>query len=69
MLAQFLDGGLQRESSNTCAAEDNLEAANAEQTYVCDPQAVENTTQGGQAKEYGPSMEADLGEEDERIVE
>ena len=26
-------------------------------------------TEGGQAEEYGPSMEADLGEEDERIVE
>jgi hypothetical protein len=40
----------------------------AEQTYVCDPQAVQNTTEGGQVEEYGPSMEADLGEKDERIV-
>ena len=30
---------------------------------------VENTSEGGQAEEYGPSMESDLGEEDERIVE
>jgi hypothetical protein len=49
--------------------QDNLEAATAEETYVCDPQAVENTTEVGQAEEYGPSMKADLGEEDERIVE
>jgi len=69
MLVEFLDGAMQGESSNTGATEENLESAIAEQTYVCDPQAVENTTQGGQAKEYGPSMEADLGEEDERIVE
>jgi len=63
MLVEFPDGAMQGESSNTCAAEDNLEAANAEQTYVCDPQAV------GQAEGYGLSMEADLGEEDERIIE
>jgi hypothetical protein len=45
------------------------ELAIVEETYVCDPQAVENTTEGGQTKEYDLSMEADLGEEDERIVE
>jgi hypothetical protein len=38
MLVEFLDGGTQGESSNTGAIEDNLEAANAEQTYVSDPQ-------------------------------
>ena len=30
MLVEFLDGGMQGESSNTGAVEDNLEAANAE---------------------------------------
>jgi hypothetical protein len=69
MLVEFLDGAMQGESSNTGAAEENLESAIAEQTYACDPQAVENTLEVGQAKEYGLSMEADLGEEDERIVE
>jgi hypothetical protein len=69
MLVEFLDGAIQGESSNTGATEENLESANAEQTYVCDPLAVENTTEGGQAEDYGPSMEADLGEEDGRIVE
>ena len=69
MLVEFLDDAMQGESSNTGATEENLESAIAEQTYVCDPQAVENMTEGGQAEEYGPSMEADLGEEDERIVE
>ena len=68
MLVEFLDGAMQGESSNTGAAEENLESAIAEQTYVCDPQAVENTLEAGQAKEYGPSMQADPGEEDERIV-
>jgi len=69
MLAEFLDGGMQGESSNTGAAKDNLEATNADQTYVCDPQAVQNTTEDGEVEEYGPYMEADQGEEDERIVE
>jgi hypothetical protein len=69
MFVEFLDGAMQGESSNTGAAEENLESANAEQTYVCDPPAVENTIEGGQAKDYGPSMEANLGEVDERIVE
>ena len=50
-------------------AEDNLEAANAEQTYVCDPQTIQNTTEDGEAEEDGPYMEADQGEEDERILE
>ena len=36
MLVEFLDGGMQGESSNTGAVEDNLEAANAKHTYVCD---------------------------------
>ena len=57
------------ESSNIGAVEENLESAIGEQTYVCDRQVVENTSEGGQAEDYGPSMEADLGEEDERIVE
>ena len=69
MLVEFLDGAMQGESGNTSAAEENLESANAKQTYVCDPPVVENTTDGGQEEDYGPSMEADLGEEDERIVE
>ena len=69
MLVEFLDGAMQGESSNTGAVEENLESAIAEQTYVCDPQAVENTSEGGQAEEYGPSIESDLGEEDERIIE
>jgi len=69
MLVEFLNDAMQGESSNIGVAEENLESAIAEQTYVCDPQAVENMTEGGQAEEYGPSMEADLGEEDERIVE
>ena len=69
MLVEFLDGAMQGESSNTGAAEENLESTITEQTYVCDPQAVENTIEGGQAEEYGPYMEANLGEEDERIVE
>ena len=69
MLVEFLDGAMQRESSNTGAAEENLESTNAEQTYVCNPPAVENTTEGGQVGDYGPSMEANLGEEDERIIE
>jgi hypothetical protein len=30
MLVEFLDGGMQGESSNTGVVEDNLEAANAE---------------------------------------
>ena len=60
---------MQGESSNKGATEDNLEAASAEQTYVCDPQAVQNPTGDGEAKEYGPYMESDQGEEDERIVE
>ena len=30
MLVEFLDGGMQGESSNIGSAEDNLEAANAE---------------------------------------
>ena len=47
MLVEFLDGAMQGESSNTGAAEENLESAIAEQTYVCDPQAVENMTKGG----------------------
>jgi len=68
MLVEFLNGAMQGKSTNTGAAE-NLESANAEQTYVCDPPAVENTTEGGQAEDYGTSMEADLGEEDERIIE
>jgi hypothetical protein len=34
MLVEFLDGGMQGGSSNTRAIEDNLEAANVEQTYV-----------------------------------
>ena len=37
MLVEFLDGGMQGESSNIGAAEDNLETADAEQTYVCEP--------------------------------
>jgi hypothetical protein len=37
MLVEFLDSGMQGESSKTCATEDYLEVANAEQTYVCDP--------------------------------
>ena len=36
MLVEFLDGGMQGDSSNTGAVEDNLEAANAKHTYVCD---------------------------------
>ena len=47
MLVEFLDGAMQGESSNIGAAEDKLESANAEHTYVCDPPAVENTTEGG----------------------
>ena len=50
-------------------ATQNLESVNVEQTYVCDPPTVENTTKGGQVEDYGPSMEANLGEEDERIIE
>ena len=69
MLVEFLDGAMQGESSNTGAIEENLESAIVEQTYACEPQAVENTLEAGQAEEYGPFMEADLGEEDERIVE
>ena len=69
MLVEFLDGAMQGESSNIGVVEDNLESANAEHTYVCDPPAVENTIEGGQADDYGPSMEANLGEEDERIIE
>ena len=70
MLVEFLDGGMQGESSNTGSVEDNLKAANAEQTtYVSDPQAVQNTIEDGEAEEYGPYMEADQGEEDERIME
>ena len=69
MLVEFLDGAMQGESSNTGAVEENLESAIAEQTYVCDPQVVENMTEGGQVEEYGLSMEADLVEEDERIIE
>ena len=69
MLVEFMEGGMQGESSNTGAAEDNLEAANAKQTYVCDPQAVHNMTENGEVEEYGPYMEADQGEEDKRIVE
>ena len=68
-VVEFLDGGMQGESSNTGAVEDNLEAANAKHTYVCDDQAVQNPTKDGQAKEYGPYMEANQGEEDERILE
>jgi hypothetical protein len=60
---------MQGESSNTGAVEDNLEAANAEQTYVFDPQTVHNTIEDGEAGENGPYMQADQGEEDERIVE
>ena len=40
MLVEFLDSGMQGESTNTGVVEDNLEAANAEQTYVSDPLAV-----------------------------
>jgi hypothetical protein len=69
MLVEFLNDGMQGESSNIDVVEDNLEAANAEQTYVFDPQAVQNTIEDGEAKENGPYMEADQGEEDERIVE
>ena len=69
MLVEFLDGGMQGESSNTGAVEDNLEAANAEKTYVSDPQVVQNMIEDGEAKEYDPYMEADQGEEDERIME
>ena len=69
MLVEFLVGVMQGESSNIGATEENLESAIAEQTYACDPQAVENTLEDGQAEEYGSSMEADLGEEDERIIE
>jgi len=50
---------MQGESCNTGAVEDNLEAANAEQTYVFDPQAVQNTIEDGQTEEYVPYMEAD----------
>jgi hypothetical protein len=53
MLVEFLDGGMQGESSNTGAIEDNLEAANAEQSYVFDPQAIQNMIEDGEAKEYG----------------
>jgi len=69
MLVEFLDGAMQGESSNTGAAEEHLESTIAEQTYVCDPQAVQNTTEDGEVEEYGPYMEADQGEEDERIME
>ena len=69
MLVEFLDGGMQDESSNTGVVEDNLEASNAEQTYVSDPQTVQNMIEDGEAEENGPYMEADQGEEDERIVE
>ena len=69
MLAEFLDGGMQGESSNIGALEDNLEATNAEQTYISDPQMVQNTIEDGEAKEYGPYMEVGQGEEDERIME
>ena len=69
MLVEFLDGAMQGESSNTGAVEENLESAIVEQTYVYNHQAVENTTEGGEVEGYGPSMEVDLGEEDERIVE
>ena len=69
MLVEFLDGGMQGESSNTGVVEDNLEASNAEQTYVFDPQVVQNMIEDGEAEENGPYMEADQGEEDERIVE
>ena len=61
MLVEFLDGAMQGESSNTGAAEENLESTITEQTYVCDPQAVENTLEARQAEEYGSSMEADRG--------
>jgi hypothetical protein len=37
MLVEFLNGFMQGESSNTSVVEENLEAANAEQTYVFDP--------------------------------
>ena len=37
-----------RVSSNTGVVEDNLEAANAEQTYVSNPQAVQNTIEDGE---------------------
>jgi len=47
MLVQLMDGGMQGESSNTGAAEDNLEAANAEHIYVCDDQAVQNPIEDG----------------------
>jgi len=50
MLVEFLDGGMQGESSNTGVVEDNLEAANAEQTYVSDPQAVQNMIEDGEAE-------------------
>ena len=50
MLVEFLDGGMQDESSNTGVVEDNLEAANAEQTYVSDPQAVQNMIEDGEAE-------------------
>jgi hypothetical protein len=56
---------MQGESSNICVVEDNLEAANAEQTYVSDPQAVHNTIEDGEAGENGPYIEADQGGEDE----
>ena len=68
-VVEFLDGGMQGESSNIGAVEDNLEAANDEQTYVFDPQAVQNTIEDGEAETYGPYMEVDQGEETERIVE
>ena len=69
MLVEFLDGVMQGESCNTGAVEDNLEAANAEQTYVFDPQVVQNMIEDGEAEEYGSYMEADQGEEGERIME
>jgi hypothetical protein len=49
MLVEFLDGFMQGESSNISVVEENLEAANAEQTYVSDPQAVQNMIEDGEA--------------------